>query len=45
MSKWKGMGPMVRDLVVGLGVPQVAELVLTEGARSLPGLAPTAASR
>lgn len=36
---------MLRDLVVGLGIPQVAELVLTRGALSLPGLAPTAASR
>lgn len=45
LPRWKGVGPMLRDLVVGLGVPQVAELVLTEGARSLPGLAPTAASR
>lgn len=45
LSRWRGLGPLVRDLVVGLGVPQVAELVLTEGARSLPGLAPTAASR
>jgi hypothetical protein len=36
---------MLRDLVIGLGVPQVAELILTEGIRSLPGLAPTAVSR
>jgi hypothetical protein len=45
LSRLRGFGPMVRDLVVGLGIPQVAELVLSEGARSLPGLAPTAASR
>jgi hypothetical protein len=45
LPKWRGMGPLVRDLVVGLGVPQVAELILTDGVRSLPGLAPTAASR
>ncbi|MGZ3653748.1 MAG: hypothetical protein ACXWSC_21780 [Bdellovibrionota bacterium] len=45
LSRWRGAGPLLRDLVVGLGVPQVAELVLTEGALSLPGLAPTAASR
>jgi hypothetical protein len=45
LPRWKGMGPMLRDLVVGLGIPQVAELVLTDGALSLPGLAPTAASR
>ena len=45
LPRWRGAGALVRDLVVGLGVPQVAELVLTHGARSLPGLAPTAASR
>jgi hypothetical protein len=45
LPRWKGAGPILRDLVVGLGIPQVAELVLTEGALSLPGLAPTAASR
>ncbi len=45
ISRLKSAGPMLRDLVVGLGVPQVAELILTKGARSLPGLAPTAASR
>jgi hypothetical protein len=45
LSRLRASGPLVRDLVVGLGVPQVAELILTEGARSLPGLAPTAASR
>lgn len=42
---WSGALPLFRDLVVGLGVPQVAELVLTKGIRSLPGLAPAAASR
>ncbi len=45
LAKWKSSGPLLRDLVVGLGIPQVAELILTKGARSLPGLAPTAASR
>lgn len=45
IPRWKSISPLVRDLVVGLGIPQVAELVLTRGARSLPGLAPTAASR
>lgn len=45
MPKWKSSGPLLRDLVVGLGIPQVAELILTKGALSLPGLAPTAASR
>lgn len=45
ISRLKSAGPMLRDLVVGLGVPQVAELILTRGALSLPGLAPTAASR
>jgi hypothetical protein len=45
MPKWRSSGPLLRDLVVGLGIPQVAELLLTKGARSLPGLAPTAASR
>lgn len=42
---WKGAVPLLRDLVVGLGVPQVAELLLAKGIKSLPGLAPTAASR
>lgn len=36
---------LVRDLVVGLGLPQVAELVLTSSWGTLPSLAPTAASR
>jgi hypothetical protein len=45
LPRWKSSGPLLRDLVVGLGIPQVAELVLTKGALSLPGLAPTAASR
>ncbi|HEY8280773.1 MAG TPA: hypothetical protein VIH99_14175 [Bdellovibrionota bacterium] len=45
LSRWQGVTPLLRDLVVGLGIPQVAELILTKGARSLPGLAPTAASR
>ena len=45
ISRFRSAGPMLRDLVVGLGVPQVAELILTKGALSLPGLAPTAASR
>lgn len=44
-AKWKSALPLVRDLVVGLGVPQVAELLLTRGLRSLPGLAPTGISR
>lgn len=44
-SAWKGALPLVRDLVVGIGVPQVAELLLSKGLRSLPGLAPAAASR
>jgi len=45
MPRWQSSGPLLRDLVVGLGIPQVAELILTKGARSLPGLAPTALSR
>lgn len=45
LRRWEGAGPLLRDLVVGLGIPQVAELILSQGARSLPGLAPTAASR
>lgn len=45
MGRWSGAFPLLRDLVVGLGVPQVAELLLTKGLRSLPGLAPAAASR
>ncbi len=45
MPRWRSSGPLLRDLVVGLGIPQVAELLLTKGARSLPGLAPTAVSR
>ncbi|MGZ3692896.1 MAG: hypothetical protein ACXWQO_01515 [Bdellovibrionota bacterium] len=43
--KWKGAFPLLRDLVVGIGVPQVAELLLTKGILSLPGLAPTGVSR
>ena len=45
ISRFRAAGPMLRDLVVGLGVPQVAELILTRGALSLPGLVPNAASR
>ena len=45
VSRWKGALPLFRDLVVGLGIPQVAELVLTKGISSLPGLAPAALSR
>jgi hypothetical protein len=44
-SKLFGALPLLRDLVVGIGVPQVAELILTRGVRSLPGLAPTGVSR
>lgn len=40
-----GLKALTRDMVVGLGIPQVAELLLTRGLASLPGLAPTAASR
>jgi hypothetical protein len=36
---------LFRDLVVGLGVPQVIELVARRGARDLAGLAPTALRR
>lgn len=45
LPRWKGGLTLLRDMVVGLGVPQVAELLLTKGIRSLPGLAPTGASR
>lgn len=34
-----------RDLVVGLGIPQVAEIVLTKGLATMPSLIPNAASR
>ena len=44
-GKLPGALPLFRDLVVGLGIPQVAELVLANGVRSLPGLAPTGLSR
>lgn len=44
-AKWQSALPLFRDLVVGLGVPQVAELLLTKGILSLPGLAPTGVSR
>jgi hypothetical protein len=44
-SAWHGALPLFRDLVIGLGVPQVAELLLTKGLMSLPDLAPAAASR
>lgn len=45
LPRWKGGLTLLRDMVVGLGVPQVAELILTKGIRSLPGLAPAGASR
>lgn len=45
LGKLRSALPLFRDLVVGLGVPQVAELVLADGLKSLPGLAPTGASR
>jgi hypothetical protein len=45
LSRGKGGYPFFRDMVVGLGLPQVAELLLTHGPRSLPGLVPAAASR
>lgn len=38
-------GPLARDAVVGLGLPQVVEWIVRHGARDLPGLAPTAARR
>jgi hypothetical protein len=38
-------GALFRDLVVGLGVPQVLELVARRGARDLARLAPTALRR
>jgi hypothetical protein len=44
-AKWKSALPLLRDLVVGIGIPQVAELILTKGIFSLPGLAPTGISR
>jgi hypothetical protein len=44
-GKFRSAIPLIRDLVVGLGLPQVAELVLTKGVLTLPGLAPTGASR
>ncbi|MCO5141641.1 MAG: hypothetical protein M9962_00965 [Oligoflexia bacterium] len=37
--------PLFRDLVVGLGLPQVVELVLSNGAKSLIGLTKPALSR
>lgn len=45
LPRWKLMAPLLRDLVGGIGVPQVAELLLSGGLKTLPGLAPTAASR
>jgi len=45
LPRWRGGITLFRDMVVGLGVPQVAELILTRGILSLPGLAPTGASR
>jgi hypothetical protein len=45
MPRLNGAMPLLRDLVVGVGVPQVAELLLTRGWKSLPGLAPAASSR
>ncbi len=45
MGRHRGALPLFRDLVVGLGIAQVAELVLAGGLKSLPGLAPTALSR
>ena len=45
IKKWQGAVPLFRDLVVGIGIPQVAELILSKGLKSIPGLAPTGASR
>jgi hypothetical protein len=45
LPRAQGTLPLLRDMVVGLGLPQVAELVLSKGVRSLPGLAPVALSR
>jgi hypothetical protein len=45
LRRHKAAFPLLRDLVVGMGVPQIAELLLTRGLGSLPGLTPVAASR
>lgn len=45
VSSHKGVFPLFRDMVVGLGIAQVAELVLADGLKSLPRLLPTAVSR
>ncbi len=44
-NKREVLATLNRDLVVGLGLPQIAELVLRKGILSLVALAPTAASR
>lgn len=38
-------GPLVRDAIVGLGLPQVVELVVRHGARDLPRMAPSVLRR
>lgn len=45
ISKRKALTVLLRDMVVGLGLPQLAELVLTKGIWTLPELLPTASSR
>ncbi len=45
LSKLQALQYLLRDMVVGLGLPQLAELILTKGLWTLPLLVPTAASR
>jgi len=45
LHKYEAIHALLRDMVVGLGLPQLAELVLTKGIWSLPSLIPTASSR
>jgi hypothetical protein len=45
LSRWRGAAPILRELVAGPGLPQLAELALSRGLRGISDLAPAAASR
>jgi len=45
LSYGEALKVFFRDLVIGLGIPQVAEIVLTKGMATIPSLIPNAASR
>jgi hypothetical protein len=45
LSRWDVQAALWRDLVIGLGLPQVLELVARRGAKDLGSLLPTAVRR